>query len=510
MEKPTLLIKYIYRYTFYLSLVSIIFLVLFSSKIPRGSDQYWYIADSTSVSKGVFTTNHVYPNSYKTDSQKLRPFVQNRPIVYFAGLLVYIGFDPVSAYQIINILALVGTLRILAMLLKIANVSWANRYLVYSLYIAIPAVTFSLFQPLTQLFDTFIFTSVVLLLIKTKKLIGSKDLYSRICIFALAVILSAVLILQRGDFILFILALSFLVFACEFDDSRVQVTYWEAGKIVFLYVITMLAVVQWSPLPGHLGNVLPSRAYFYVGIPGTDWDNMTLYFADPNNFHSLLFRDLIHVKFTNFSSELSNLHPLQTPISAIIFAGLCFFCYSLLVGREVFLSFLMMVILLMLLALVIGFQYQYRYPMFLLPFLFFAFFFVQRKLRILKISLVLRLGILSSLLIVAIGTTAYGVVRQRVEGEDFRLMIENLPSKHECNGNALVAYTNGSTKWGYIFPEATIFSVTGSTIYRKHWHDINLIIDKNNIIKQADPEIFDNFSEPYLLTGGWNIYCRYR
>lgn len=124
-------------------------LVFIAADGPRGTDQYWYVADAASLAneKGV-ETNAIYPLVLERNLSLPRPFIHNIVPVYVAGTLAILT-GPYSAWILLNILCTVAT----SVLIYVATRRLStHRRAMYAgiLYLFLPPVFWQATQPLAE------------------------------------------------------------------------------------------------------------------------------------------------------------------------------------------------------------------------------------------------------------------------------------------------------------------------------------------------------------------------
>ena len=489
-----------------ISLIAILIIVVFSSNEPRGSDQFWYVADAISVSNGVFTTNNVFPNSMQADSDALRPFVQNRPIVYLAGALVYFGLNAVLAYKIINLSCLILIGLFLDKLLVHAKASSLSRQFALALVVGTPAIIFSLFNPLTQIFDALLIISIFYFL-----LIGidlQKSNIKQFLFICIAAIVSIIAVMQRQDFLLFIAAFPLiLLFSNSANVSRGGDLRGRIG-LAAVYITIFLTCKLLLKLPTHLGSPLPAWSAFTVGSQA-DWGNMVVFFADLGYLNSLDYPRLIKSKSLDFLYNLIKLDILLTPLNLFL---VCFFIVAFFEFKYRRYSGVLIVATLMVLTLFLvflSFQYQYRYAIFLLPIIIYilltskTYFYLGKRFQNLTIVTIYALMFSSVIFSYAVAS------RISSEGKEVAAFLESLPNALSVNGNILVIYEGGSSlSVAYRYPDSKVFYVTPSTLDRDFWNDVTMVLDRNSRLNNTDRDLFDGLQKFGQAGNGWQVWVK--
>jgi len=358
-----------------------LFLVFYQSNIPRGSDQFWYIVDAESVAKETFTTNNIFPNSISDDGNVLRPFVQNRPIVYIAGYLVKIGFNSLIAYKIINIVSYLTILSLLFFSLRYLKFNIEITIGALCLLVASPLIIFSLFNALTNLFDAALFSMFIFsIFIFFNRNLNSIGHFIFLIFLALLYFL---LITQRTDFIIYtwatILVLTFI---------GLKNKTFNIYKILFLIVLVVLIhlmVVASNCLPSHLAGDVPKYGVLLTGV-NPYFHNMVSYFAENSDFNTLTIMEILKVKISLFfKSIFSPFNFLSFLYLFLLFIPVYFKSHTF--NKIKPFEILFIVLGLLNFAVLFGFQFQYRYSIFLIaPSIFVIYNLFKEKILLLNIN----------------------------------------------------------------------------------------------------------------------------
>lgn len=341
-------------------LVVQVLLVYFQSNIPRGSDQFWYIVDSESVAENNFTTNNVFPNSRKDDGDSLRPFVQNRPIVYLAGYLVKMGLSPVEAYKIINVFSYFLIIILLFFSLRNYKTSVNSSIIAISVFVSSPLIIFSIYNPLTNLFDASLFSAFVfsLFILFERKL---KALGFSLCAITGAISFS-LLILQRSDFLMYLWGTLgvFSYMGLKMRSKSIRQVLFLIAFFIFVHYIN----VAGNYFPSHLAGDVPTHSIFLTGVDGY-FHNMIAFFGRNSDFNHLNISEIVIEKVIVFFKSL--FEPLNFLALWNLFVIFAVLVYKRLVKQKIeSMEVLFGVLVLFNLAVLIGFQFQYRYSVFLI------------------------------------------------------------------------------------------------------------------------------------------------
>jgi hypothetical protein len=343
-----------------LMLLTQLFLVCIQSNVPRGSDQFWYIVDSESVAKNNYTTNNVFPNSLADDSDKLRPFVQNRPIVYIAGYLIKLGWDSIEAYKFINICSYISIIILLFFSLRALKISLDTSYCAVSVFISSPLIIFSIYNPLTNLFDAALFSIwnfTIFILFKGK---------SNTIEFAVYVIIIAtcyfLLITQRTDFIMYLWGSLGVLMYKTLKNRSISIQ-----RIIILSLLLILINylnIASNYFPSHLAGVVPKHALFLTNVD-VYFYNMISFFGKNSDFNHLTLMNIIGAKFSSFCRSAIQ------PFNLFAFLYLFFIFFPIIYKRFLYRNLetseiLFGIVALLNLSVLFGFQFQYRYSIFLI------------------------------------------------------------------------------------------------------------------------------------------------
>lgn len=474
---------------------------------PRGSDQFWYVADAQSVASGVYETNNIFPNSFANDERqsKGRPFVQNRPMVYIAGVLVKISINPVSAYRIINLVSLLGIFIFVIKTLEMHEVGLAEGLLVCAFIVSFPAVVFSLFQPLTQLFDSFLFVATWYFLLKIREKVDFGYELSLILLMAAASVSSVILILQRPDF-KFLLIILGVCLMLPFENIHQLMRRLISSFILLCMVFCGMSFVI---IPEHLQTRISTLTLVTNGSSLSDWGNMVLYFADDHFLSKHEFTYLLKIRFLSLIDDLRSINILSTPTIGFLFVSFVLLLRNLQykINRHIVIGSLGL--LGSFFMLIFSFQYQYRYAIFLVPILAISVT-VSRPKFIQELfkenhKILIYLGfLLMSLLVAFFSMRQYNAEVKRMH--DF---IRSMPSATEVDGDILVSYSGGGALFiGYVYPNSRVYYATPLTVKAELSDEVGLIFDKDNILLNAKKDIFKKFHVGKKLEDGWVIWVK--
>ncbi len=326
--------------------------------MPRGSDQFWYIVDAESVSKGVFTTNNIFPNSLPSDNSDLRPFVQNRPIVYIAGSLIKLGFSSVNAYKTINLISYFLIVFILLHSLKLINVDSEFILSAMLFFTASPLIIFSIYNPLTNLFDAMLFALFVTCCFYFFK--KKKTFFGRIIIFCGIINLQTLLIYERSDF-LFYTCIIFLLLSLESIIKR-HSSVFSGLSVLLLFFGCQVIVSSFGIFPQHLAGKVPMNSLVLTNV-NNSIGSMVSYLGSDSDFIQYTLLDILFLKSFNFLNAVKEF-PNLIAFLYLLLGFIPFFKNGLYLKKWKLFEFLSVLIVLMLIVLLFTFQFQYRYIVF--------------------------------------------------------------------------------------------------------------------------------------------------
>jgi len=196
----------------FVTIVLVIFIILgiFISKAGvRGTDQYWYVADTESLMYGNgVQTNNILPYNIVNDTTvNSKGFIHNVPSVYLA-VIPGLFFGAFYGWLIMNtILNLVTAFLLFLTLRKFLDSNLSS--LIALLYLVMPLTFWLSYQPLTEAFHAFLLMSVLYIYYRTDSII--RYLYISILV--------VVLTLCRNNYMLVPLIIS-VVFYLEIDKRN--------------------------------------------------------------------------------------------------------------------------------------------------------------------------------------------------------------------------------------------------------------------------------------------------
>lgn len=210
--------------------IFILFLVLgyiISKAGLRGSDQYWYVADTESLLNGNgIQTNNILPNIILNDSiVQNRGFIHNVPQVYIAVLPSLI-FGAFNGWLIMNTMLSVLTAVLLFFILK-KKIPIDISSLISLQFLVLPLTFWQSYQPLAESFQCFLLTSILYVYYCNKKTARYYPL----------LLLTVLLLLCRNNYILVAPIISIL-FYCEIKNKyKIIYSFLYLSSILILYII---------------------------------------------------------------------------------------------------------------------------------------------------------------------------------------------------------------------------------------------------------------------------------
>jgi hypothetical protein len=336
------------------------YLVFTLLDIPRGSDQFWYVVDAESASSGVYTTNNIFPNSMTNENNDLRPFVQNRPIVFIAGYFINMGFNSLEAYKLINVISYLIILSLLFISLQYFGFSIQKSLSAIAMYIASPLIIFSVYNPLTNLFDASLFSIFILSLFvfSKQKMSFTKFVYN----IVLLSVFYFLLITERQDFIIYIWSAT-LVFT--FSGIRHKsISYWQTGILYLTLISTQLLIDFNDFFPKHLGAETPKYATLLTGV-NPYFHNMVAYFAKNSDFSELSILEIIKSKISFILNSFKGPFNILSSIHLLLFF-IPFYSKRKDLSKLMDFELTFGVLCVLNIIVLFGFQFQYRYSIILI------------------------------------------------------------------------------------------------------------------------------------------------
>ncbi len=296
-----------WEYIWWSILSFITILVLLSPSYLRGTDQYWYISETNAVANGFHTgTNYLFPNSFSGNwDDPQRPFVQNRPVVYIAGLLTICTKNAVFSWKLINLFSIILTALLvrkaaeLFMLKQLDNIAAKQTgILIGLLYLALPFNYWLVFQPFTTLFDTFV-AAFIFLWILPHWIAAKGNL--QIKWWLILLIASIIFVYERKDHLLMLIL-------------GIVTWLWARKQIISKYLlfipVLILGVIVCAPVfPDHLIVRFPLYRFILEARKGSN--NMVAFFDPYIDQYSPgeLFNILIPKAIRNIKKQI--VPPLQ-------------------------------------------------------------------------------------------------------------------------------------------------------------------------------------------------------
>jgi hypothetical protein len=231
-------------------------LICYISREPRGSDQYWSLANVERVTDfdGVFKTNNIFPAGMPEDLNDLpRPWVQNRPVVYLVTFVNMLLHNAQISWIICNFLFLVLTLLIMQHIIKSSPVSKKNFLFSSILLFVFPLNFYLVMQALPEQFNQLLVIVLVYVLLMVKHP-GWRP--------ALAAVVAGLLMYQRDNYIL----LLFLIPVYLYIFHRKQ--YGLVQAVLFMAIMGLLYIIKPYILPDHTINHISSLSILSEVRPG--------------------------------------------------------------------------------------------------------------------------------------------------------------------------------------------------------------------------------------------------
>jgi len=141
---------------------------LTSWKYPRGTDQYWYIADAESLAHGIHTTNNVYPAN--VTGPLPASFIHNNVAIYAAVPLASV-LGGQRGWIATNLICTIGSALIVFLLLRSRSVRVAA--LIATLFLLLPLTVWLTCNTLTEAVYAFFASLCLVVWLRAKTLLGT-------------------------------------------------------------------------------------------------------------------------------------------------------------------------------------------------------------------------------------------------------------------------------------------------------------------------------------------------
>jgi len=245
-----------YLKTFYVFLVIYLVAVCAISFKPRGTDQYWSLANVERVVHGdhQLRTNNIYPASMPDDLAGLpRPWVQNRPVVYLVVAIAFLVRNAQLSWLICNCLFLFATVFLLQKILRRSLVTEQATLLSSALLLLFPLNFYLVMQALPEQINQLLVMALAFTLLAVSNE-RAKAL--------LAGLLGGLLIYQRDNFILLILLVPLYFILTSKGKSRIT------QLLIFLTVIAAYYLAKPLLLPSHTIHPISTLSIISEVRPG--------------------------------------------------------------------------------------------------------------------------------------------------------------------------------------------------------------------------------------------------
>jgi len=224
------------QFSFFTVTILLVFITLgiFMSKAGlRGSDQYWYVADTESLlnGNGIQTNNILSYNVVNDSIVQNNGFIHNVPQVYIAALPGLI-FGAFNGWLFMNALFCVLSAFLLFLTLK-KFLPYVLSCLIALQFLVLPLTFWLAYQPLSESFHALLLTTILYLYYYNLKI-------SRYYVIG---ILTVILLLCRNNYIILVPIISFL-FNLELKDK-----YKSIYSLLYFISIIILSSISKSFLP---------------------------------------------------------------------------------------------------------------------------------------------------------------------------------------------------------------------------------------------------------------------
>jgi hypothetical protein len=254
---------------FYLALVFVAYIALtfVFGLAPRGSDQYWNVGNVNRVIHidGRYKTNNIFAASLPADTQNLpRPWVQNRPVVYFVTMLAFITQNAQVAWLVANLIMLFCCCLLLNKIFSAEPNS--ARFAILTAFLLFPLNYYLVMQALPEMANELLVTALFAVLIFNP---------DRLLNVSIAAVLSGLLIFQRDNFILLagFIPVYFLVFNRKGNKLPSILVFLGITLLLYLSRTYFFAPHTVQPISslGIINEVKPGKLnmvnYLYTDFP---------------------------------------------------------------------------------------------------------------------------------------------------------------------------------------------------------------------------------------------------
>lgn len=453
----------------------IVFGFLISQAGLRGSDQYWYVADTESLLNGTgVQTNNIFASNILNDSiVQNKGFIHNVPQVYMAvipGLL----FGAFNGWLIINALFSIVTAILIFYTLK-KFLPFTVSSLIALQFLVMPLTFWQSYQPLAESFQGLLLTSILYVYYRDQKI-------NR---YYLLLLLTVLLLLCRNNYILIVPIISILFYHEIINKNKLF--YSILYSILYTILYTILILVLFYTLKSFLPDTWNFSFYD------------TIVTSKVGVLDASTFIELVKIYFNNLVAFFS-VQFFTTDYTVIFYFPFNLFVTGTLIlwlfvkNRNFNASvFLVTFSLLFLLITTIIFQNQPRYMLPFYPLVMFGFF-IQIKNSFINvspyslISKSLIFTIILSLLINSLIT--YKLMNEGKTEKSMREYYLNIYNK-TIPDNESIIFCNHNYDYilqGYIFRPGNIFIGNENTYLETdrysaliNKYKINWLITKNNL-----------------------------
>lgn len=225
--------------------------------IPRGSDQYWSLANVERVihGDGLFRTNNIFPAGMPSDLGELpRPWVQNRPVVYLVTAVAWLVQNAQLAWLLCNAAFLFITGWLLLKVLKHSATSHVVQSFAFGLLLLFPLNFYLVMQALPEQFNQLLVMLLFLLLLFHKGQYGLTFLIA---------LVAGILMYQRDNFLLLIFFIPLFLFLFQPKDSRLSHAFLFIAIMGLMYLLKPLFLASHTireiPLLSVITEVRPGN-----------------------------------------------------------------------------------------------------------------------------------------------------------------------------------------------------------------------------------------------------------
>lgn len=261
--------------TLFVYLIAIIILGF----LPRGSDQYWSLANVERVihGDGLFKTNNIFPAGMPSDLEDLpRPWVQNRPVVYFVTAIAWVVKNAQLSWILCNAAFLFITAWMMLRVFRTSGTSLKLQSFGFVLLLLFPLNFYLVMQALPEQFNQ------LLVMLLFMMLLLHKGQYAQTFLVA---IVAGILMYQRDNFLLLIFFIPLYLLLFQNKDTRLSHAF------LFIAIMGLMYLVKPLILESHTIKEIPILSVMTEVRPGNH--NMVNYLYP--QYHERSFTEVLSI-----------------------------------------------------------------------------------------------------------------------------------------------------------------------------------------------------------------------